>query len=169
MKELLIPLGLQIVFFAVLLLEMILPSGGILAVFSIVLFGASWLLVLGSDIVGLPLVFLIADVILIPLCIVLGLKLMRRSPLSNRDELSSSSGFQVRADLSPDLVGQSGVTVSSLRPSGKIKIGNHVFDALSMGDFIESGTLVVVRTVSENKLCVDALPREIPPNIVDQV
>jgi membrane-bound serine protease (ClpP class) len=155
MKQLLLPLGLQIAFFIVLLLEMILPSGGILAIMAVGLLVGSWFIIMGSGIAGAPLVFLVADVIMIPICIVIGIKLMRKSPLSNRTELDSAAGFQVSVGLAADLVGQVGQVVTTLRPSGKVQIGHQVLDALSTGDFIAAGSRIVVTSVTENKLMVE--------------
>lgn len=160
--NLLIPLALQLAFFVVLLMEMILPSGGLLAILAVGLFSTSWFMVMGTGVTWAPVAFMIADIILIPICIVVGLKLMRRSPLSNRTELDASAGFQVSAGLSPELVGQIAKVVTTLRPSGKVQIGHHVFDALSNSEFIEAGTQVIVHSATENKLIVELLPPEIP-------
>ncbi len=50
--------------------------------------------------------------------------------------------------------GDEGVALSYLRPSGKIKIGHDVLDAITEGDFIESGTTVVVARISGNRIIV---------------
>ncbi|MCK5230380.1 MAG: serine protease, partial [Desulfobulbaceae bacterium] len=41
-------------------------------------------------------------------------------------------------------VGDSGITHTFLRPAGKIKIGNDLYDVISEGEFIEKGTPVVI-------------------------
>ncbi len=50
--------------------------------------------------------------------------------------------------------GDEGVALSYLRPSGKVKIGQDVFDALSDGEFIESGSPVVIVRISGNRIIV---------------
>ncbi|MBF0225479.1 MAG: serine protease [Desulfobacterales bacterium] len=51
-------------------------------------------------------------------------------------------------------VGDFGVAFSFLRPSGKVKIGNDVIDAITEGDFIEKGTPVYVYQIKGNKIIV---------------
>jgi membrane-bound serine protease (ClpP class) len=57
-----------------------------------------------------------------------------------------------------DQVGRKGKAMTDLRPSGKIEIGNEVYDAVSNGGFIENGTEVVVVRFENMQLYVEALP-----------
>jgi len=50
--------------------------------------------------------------------------------------------------------GDEGVALSYLRPSGKIRIGHDVLDAVSEGEFIESGSSVVIVKISGNRIIV---------------
>ena len=163
MKPLLLPLLLQAGFFIMLTLEMALPSGGLLAVAAGVLFISSWALALGGEVPGLAAILLVSDVVLIPLCILFGLKWMRRSPLNNVSELSSADGFQAFTSLDSALVGQSGTACTPLRPSGKVQIGSHTYDAISSTDFLDSGTAVVVKAINGNELLVAPPPVESVP------
>ncbi len=53
------------------------------------------------------------------------------------------------------LVGQEGITVTVLCPSGKVKIGDDVYNAVSEnGGYVEEGTIVVVRRFSTGQLYV---------------
>ncbi|NQT82895.1 hypothetical protein HQ563_07725 [bacterium] len=66
----------------------------------------------------------------------------------------SSNGF-VAADLGKkSLVGKTGITVSMLRPAGKIEIGETRIDAVSDGEFIPKGCEVVVTKVEGNRVVV---------------
>ncbi|MCK5544719.1 MAG: serine protease, partial [Desulfobulbaceae bacterium] len=51
-------------------------------------------------------------------------------------------------------VGDSGITHTFLRPAGKIKIGNDLYDVISEGEFIEKGTPVVISEKRGNRLIV---------------
>jgi membrane-bound serine protease (ClpP class) len=51
-------------------------------------------------------------------------------------------------------VGDIGVVVMPLRPSGRVSIGNRMFDVVTEGDFIEKGAQVLVIKVSRNKITV---------------
>ena len=50
--------------------------------------------------------------------------------------------------------GDQGIALTPLRPSGKIKIGQNTFDAITEGDFIEKGTPVAISKISGNKIIV---------------
>jgi len=51
-------------------------------------------------------------------------------------------------------VGDSGTAYTFLRPAGKIKIGNDLFDVISEGEFIEKGTPVIISEKRGNRLIV---------------
>ncbi|GAB6096021.1 NfeD family protein [Desulfatiferula olefinivorans] len=51
-------------------------------------------------------------------------------------------------------VGDQGVAVSYLRPSGKMKIGGDLFDVITEAEFIESGTPVTITRIDGNRIIV---------------
>jgi membrane-bound serine protease (ClpP class) len=55
------------------------------------------------------------------------------------------------------LPGDSGVTRSPLRPSGKAEIGAALHDVITDGEFVESGTPVRVVTASPSRIVVRAI------------
>jgi len=57
--------------------------------------------------------------------------------------LQKNEGF-TSSFLNDGLIGQKGVTYTVLRPSGKIKIGDKLYDASSRGGFIEKDELIEV-------------------------
>jgi len=65
----------------------------------------------------------------------------------------SDAGFTVSKGYNK-LQGETGVSVTDLRPSGKIELGNKVYQAMSHGDYIEKGEKVIVDGVDENQLLV---------------
>ena len=54
-------------------------------------------------------------------------------------------------------VGALGETVTPLRPSGKVHIGENMFDAMSQGDFVEKNTPVEVLKIEGSKVIVKAI------------
>ncbi len=52
--------------------------------------------------------------------------------------------------------GEVGVALTTLRPSGKIKIGNKKIDAIAQGEFIPKGTPLRVVAVEQNRVIVKA-------------
>ncbi len=69
-------------------------------------------------------------------------------------ELSSADGF-VGVDMSPaEYIGEEAETLTDLRPAGKIKIGNEMYDAVSMGAFIAAGKRVKITRYENAQLYV---------------
>lgn len=53
-------------------------------------------------------------------------------------------------------VGQSGMAITALRPSGKIRIGSRRIDAITRGEFLDPGTSVTVDALEQNRVVVKA-------------
>ncbi|MDE6575595.1 MAG: nodulation protein NfeD, partial [Muribaculaceae bacterium] len=69
-------------------------------------------------------------------------------------ELSVADGF-IGVDMSPKkYVGQLAVSVTVLRPAGKIEIGGNIFDAVSTGEFIGAGKQVKILRYENAQLYV---------------
>jgi membrane-bound serine protease (ClpP class) len=51
-------------------------------------------------------------------------------------------------------IGNEGVAMSYLRPSGKMRIGTEYYDVISQGEFIEQGTPVTVTGIQGNRIIV---------------
>lgn len=83
-------------------------------------------------------------------------RVFSESPLFKKMVLSTamnaSAGYSAAIDL--PAVGSRGITTSLLRPSGKIKIGDHVYTASSESGFIESNTTVEVISIQGGNLIV---------------
>lgn len=67
----------------------------------------------------------------------------------NKSEGYSSSNLNNLA-----LVGQIGIASTDLRPSGKIRINNEMFDAIAITGFIEKGSEVIVESIESIQLKV---------------
>lgn len=79
--------------------------------------------------------------------------LFKKMVLSN--EMTSSSGYSAAIDLpSP---GERGTTTTLLRPSGKVKIGDHVYTASSESGFIEANVEIEVIAVTGGNMVVREL------------
>ena len=66
---------------------------------------------------------------------------------------SSTEGYSISKGYE-NLVGQTGVATSVLRPSGRVEIHGQVYQAMSTGEFIESGESVTVSGTDENQIIV---------------
>ncbi|WP_207892521.1 NfeD family protein [Paenibacillus pinisoli] len=60
-----------------------------------------------------------------------------------RDKLGTEEGF-LSADVQNSLVGEHGIALTTLRPSGTAQIGDKRVDVVTTGEFIDSGKPVVV-------------------------
>ena len=76
-----------------------------------------------------------------------------KSPIILEEKLDTERGFISSSDLDY-LIGKSGVTVTDLRPAGKISVDELVLDVISAGPFIEKGKPVKIIKVSNNSLMV---------------
>lgn len=149
-----LPLLLQAAFFVVLVLEFILPSAGVLTAVALLCLGGSWFLLANLGLPSLVSVIAIADVILIPITLYLGFRLLQKSSLTNSATLADAQS----SGESQNLVGKTGVAVSMLKPSGKVDIEGQLLEANSSGDYIEPGSRVRVLQISQNRITVEHVP-----------
>ncbi len=152
----------------ILLLEFLIPSGGLLG------------LLCGLSGIGSIVAFFMYDTrfgvasvigyaILTPIVLVFGFKLWINSPLARRmvlggDVEGNSDGPPVtsghagtrRRDELLQLIGVEGVTITALRPVGVVKIDGRRVDAMAESGIVEAGTPVVVTDVYDNQIKVKA-------------
>ncbi|MFI5281228.1 MAG: NfeD family protein [Gemmatimonadales bacterium] len=95
----------------------------------------------------------------------IGIGLVRHLPESQRFEgmlhhgaASSDEGF-VSARARTELVGQTGVAASELRPAGVAEIAGERVDVTTEGDWIKSGTPIVVVHAEGMKVVVRPAPQ----------
>jgi membrane-bound serine protease (ClpP class) len=151
---------LQLVGVGVIIAELVLPSGGLLTVLAVGALGYSLYHGFTQISVGAGLAFVAADLVMIPVAIVIGIKLLVRSPVTLRSSLSSKDGVASQDPLFRGLVGKEGTAETALRPSGKARIDGQRYDVVSASDFIEPGTAIRVTTVDGNRIVV----RKVKPN-----
>ena len=83
-------------------------------------------------------------------------RLMVFSKLMLKGEERASEGYV--AGLTPEefpAVGDVGMAETTLRPAGKVMIEGSLYDAVSVGTFIEKGTEIVVVNIEGNRIIVD--------------
>ena len=57
-------------------------------------------------------------------------------------------------------VGDLGIVMTSLRPSGKIKIKDEIFDVITQGEFMQKGTPVKILEIKGNRIIVSRKPED---------
>ncbi len=111
---------------------------------------------------SLPFSFLIVSVAMaLPLIILIafGQKLFDSTMFKKMGveaEMKTTDGFSVRDNSRQNLIGQTGIAVTNLRPSGKIEINNEQYDSIADGSFIAKDSTVKVIRVQGTYLVVTA-------------
>jgi len=149
-----IPLIFQLAGAVVLMAEVLLPSGGVLSIIAAGLFVYSIYLAFTSISFDAGVMLIMADIIILPILAVIGLKALGRSPLALKSSLLKSDGVVSYDEKLSDLVGKEGVAVTNLRPSGTVRIENRRIDVVTRGDFIEKGAAVEVVKVEGSRVVV---------------
>lgn len=154
MNNLIFPIILQILGVAIILAEFVIPSAGLLTVSALGSFGYSIFLISQNFSSKITLIFVTVDIMLIPVLVWLGVKIISMSPLALKESLSKESG-SVAQDLAlSELINQEGVALSTLRPSGKALINEKRYDVVSTGDYIEKSEKIYVTAVDGNRIVV---------------
>lgn len=144
------------------LLEVLVPSGGILGLLSAAALVGSLVMAFTHDTAG-GFAVLAAVAILLPIVIVLGFKWLPKSPfgklliLQTPEDTPEQLGVAgiCEEDFSL-LVGKSGVTDSVLRPSGFAMIENERYTVVADGDMLDEGVDIEVISVEGNSIVVEA-------------
>ncbi len=154
MKNLGIPIILQVLGVVVVISEIILPSAGVLSAMAAGLFCYSLYLVFTNVSTFAGSLFLAADLIIIPILVIYGLKLLARSPATLRRTLSSKEGVQSQALDLESYTGLSGTAVTDLRPAGTAIIDGERLDVVSRGEYVDKDSEIIVIKVTGNQIVV---------------
>lgn len=138
--RLILPVVLQLLGVGIIIAEFILPSAGVLTAVALGVFGYSLYLVFTDVSVTAGVIFVVVDIITIPIIVLYGIKVLANSPLSLKNSLDKGDGVEP----SKELVGAQGVTLCDLRPAGTALIEGRRRDVVSRGEYITKGATVVV-------------------------
>lgn len=151
------PFTLLMASILLLTMEVMIPSGGILGILGV-------LAVLGSIIAAFLKVGVTAGIafssvfaLLIPLMAVILIRIWPSTPMGKRILITQQTDSDVlpqRMKNLQELVGQPGLAISPMLPSGAIRINGRNMDAVSDGIPINSGDLVEIVAVRGNHLVV---------------
>lgn len=153
-KIVMLPIILQLVGVVVIISEIILPSGGILSILAAGVFGYSLYIAFSdiSTIIGIA--FVIADVILIPILVIVGLKLLAKSPVTLNQTLSRNEGVSSQSSELDGYIHMEGTAVTDLRPAGMAIINDKRVDVVTRGEYLEKGVGIIVTSVTGNQIIV---------------
>jgi len=142
---------LQVLAVGLLVAEIFLPSAGILVALMLgSAAGSVWMAFDISSQAGFAV--LLTDLVILPLVGWKALDLIPKTPAALRDVVTGTSGD----DRLHALVGRSGVCETDLRPVGRVRIGNDVFDAQMAHGFLARGSAVKVVKSEAGHLFVES-------------
>lgn len=139
-------------------LEVFIPSGGIIAILSAVALIAALVMAFQESATTGPMIgFIFAAVTLfaVPSLVALAFKYWPKTPMGK----AFLGELPTEADVLPEdprrtLIGRVGVARTKMLPSGAVEIDGQMIDAVTQGQAIEPGTYVVVAEVRANRVVV---------------
>ncbi len=141
-----------------LIVEMCVPGFGVAGITSLIVFALAIIFAADTFLEGLiftGIVLLVAAAIIVVFLVFLSKG--KFSPnFILKAKTSSEEGFSSAASDLASLVGLEGVAQTTLRPAGRVRIGNKVYDVVSSGDYISSGEPIRVVEVNGNHIVVTA-------------
>jgi membrane-bound serine protease (ClpP class) len=151
---------LLLVGIVLVILETLLPSGGILGILATAcLIGAITLGFMQSPATGWLVV--LAVLICVPILVLLGLKVLPSTSIGRKmilAEYKHDKDARGRAGVDDEdfesLEGKSGTTVTELRPSGIAEIEGKRYSVVSESEMMEPGVEIVVKDVEGNNIIV---------------
>lgn len=138
-----------------IIIEMLMPTVGLLAGAGVAAMLYSVVMTLGGDInaVYVMLVSFAMAVFIFALIV----KKLPSSKLWNRltlkDKSNTANGY-VSAEPREELLGKRGIVVTELRPSGSALIADKLVDVISEGAFLTKGEKIIVVAVNGNRVLV---------------
>ncbi len=142
-------------------LETILPSGGLLAFLAAAsLIGAVVIGFMHGEPTGW--IILLATLVCVPVLILLGLKVLPKTPFGRRMMLAEpgkrldppGGKVEISDEDFSRLKDRSGVTVTELRPSGIAEIDGKRYSVVSEGEMINPSVKIIVKEVEGNNIIV---------------
>ncbi len=156
-NPLVFPIVLQLIGLVIIMAEVILPSGGLLTLLATGILGYSLYSVFTNVSTSAGFGFVVADIIILPIIVIVGFKYLAKSPVTLRKKLSSEDGVSVQKNALKQYIGQQGTSVTDLRPSGIALIGDERFDVVAEGKYLDKDTPIQVVSVTGNQIIVKEL------------
>jgi len=154
MNEILLSILLQLSAMIVVIAEIFIPSGGILAAIALGFFAYSLFTLFSNVSVMAGSIAFIMDLIIVPFIISWGFKRLSKSSLSLNTCLSRENGVNAQSEMLKLFIGQKGKALTDLRPSGCAKINEQRVDVVTRGEYIEKNSPIEVLTVTGNQVIV---------------
>ncbi|MGI9455674.1 MAG: NfeD family protein [Aeoliella sp.] len=148
---------------ALLVLEVLIPSGGVLSILSAASFIAGILLAFRNGGATTGFTFISVVLVAVPLMLTLAFKYLPYTPIGKAILGEVPSEDQVTPDdPRRELLGRVGVARSKMLPAGAVEIDGLMIDAVVRGQAIEPGQQVQVIEVQGNRVVVRVAPDGTP-------
>ncbi|MCK5350727.1 MAG: serine protease [Desulfobacula sp.] len=155
MKPYILPILLQLIGFLVIIAEVFIPSLGLLTAIALTVFFYSLYLVYTSISTTAGMVLAGLDIVLVPVLLIAGMKILAKSPLALKRELSKQNGVVSQKEVYEAYINMKGRSVTDLRPSGMAEINSQRVDVVTDGEYIDADTPIIVTNVSGNRIIVE--------------
>ena len=152
---------------ALVLLEVFVPSGGVIGVLAVLAVMGSVVMAFVSGSPATGFTFLLIALVAMPSAFSFAIKIWPETPMGRRILIQPPKGDDVLPDHPQRrqlqaLVGKIGRAKSLMLPSGAAEIAGRTVDAVSEGMTIEAGTLVRVVEVRGSRVVVRPAEGEVP-------
>jgi membrane-bound ClpP family serine protease len=139
---------------ALVVLEVFIPSGGILGMLSGLAILGSILFAFRRDVTS-GMAFVLISLVAVPTLLAFAFRVWPHTPMGKAflGELPNEEELKP-IDVRRELVGRAGVAKTKMLPSGSVLVDGQWLDAVSQGDAIEPGEAVVVIEVRGNRVVV---------------
>lgn len=154
MSKFIFPILLQLAGVLVVIVEFVVPSAGLLAVLAVSLIGYSIYLVFTGISSSAGMAFIAVDIVAFPAVLMMGLKLLAKSPVTLKTKLSRVDGYTSQPEALSAYTGKTGTALTDLRPAGTAMIESQRVDVVTRGEYIERGAAVVVLAIEGNRVVV---------------
>ncbi len=155
MKPYILPILLQVIGILVIIAEIFIPSLGLLTAIALSVFFYSLYIVYTSISTTAGMVLAGLDIVLVPVLLIFGMKILARSPLALKRELSKQEGVVSQKEDPKAYINMKGRSVTDLRPAGMAEINSQRVDVVTDGEYIDADTPIVVTDVSGNRIIVE--------------
>jgi membrane-bound ClpP family serine protease len=156
MNPLILAILLQLVAVLLIIAEVIIPSGGVIAIVAISILAYSLYVVFAELSFATGMIFIGLDILIFPVLVLVGLRLLASSPVALGRKLSRSEGVIAQSGELDSFLGRNGTAVTSLHPAGVAVIDGRRLDVVSRGEYIARETEVLVIAVTGNQIIVKA-------------
>ena len=155
------------------MLEVFIPSAGILGFLSVAAIITAIVLAFSSGGATIGFLFLGVAAVSLPTAIILAFKWLPNTPVGRRLMLGKPREREILPQDDPRetyqaLIGSTGIAKSAMLPGGAIVIDGKIYEAVCESGSLESGELITVARVRNNRLVVRKIAEGTPVEDSDQ-